>query len=218
MTVAEAVRKYVSNHPFIEEGLTDGIINLAGLARRMQRKISDQCGREVQAGAIIMGLRRLSPNYYYQVSSGIKRFLNKLGHFNVRYDISDYTFENSPTLIESQAKIFKYMASHPQFFYSYSQGLSESTIVASEELGEQLLHWLNDEKLITQKSNLAALSIMLPQENTEISGIYYFIFKQLAWQDINIVEVISTTHEITLVVSDQDVERSFRLIRALKKM
>lgn len=216
MTIAEAVRHYIDTHPFVEEGLTDGIINYAGLARRILPVIQEQCTHPVKEGAIIMALKRLSPSYYYQVSAGIKRFLNRLGQFTVRYDIYDYTFKNSPKLTESQATVFRYVAQHPEYFYSFSQGLNESTIIASKQMQDYISVLFETEELIAHKKDLAALTIMLPKDNTEISGIYYFIFKELAWQDINVVEVISTTNEFTLVVAEKDVEQSFRLIRRLK--
>lgn len=218
MTVAESVRNYVETHPFIEEGLSDGIINYAGLARRILPVIKDQCGHEVKEGAIIMALKRLSPSYYYQVSAGIKKFLNRLGQFLVRYDIYDYTLKNSPTLIRAQEDVFRYVAQHPDYFYSYSQGINESTIVASRQMHQYLQDLFVEETILAHKKELAALTIMLPKDNTEISGIYYFIFKELAWQNINVVEVISTTNEITLVVAERDVEQSFRLIRRLKRV
>lgn len=70
--------------------------------------------------------------------------------------------------------------------------------------------------MITVRSNLATITTLLPRDNIEISGIYYFIFKQLAWQNINIIEVISTTNEFTIVVDEEDIDRSFRLLRELK--
>lgn len=216
MKVAEAVRHYVDTHPFIEEGLSDGIINYLGLARKIKPDIESFCQSPVKAGAIVMALKRLSPSYYYQVSAGIKNFLSRLGQFTVRYDIHDYTFKNSSSLISLQPKIFREVALNPELYYSFSQGLSESTIISSKMLQTKITRLLAAEQLLSHKENLAALTIMLPKENTEISGIYYFIFKELAWQNINVVEVISTTNEFTLVVHEKDVEESFRLIRKLK--
>ncbi|MCB0664593.1 MAG: hypothetical protein KDC80_02170 [Saprospiraceae bacterium] len=216
MTVAELVRNYVESHPFVEEGLSDGIINYAGLARHILPVIQEQFGRPVKEGAVIMSLKRLSPSYYYQVSAGIKKFLHRLGQFTVRYDIFDYTFANSTSLIREQEKVFHYVAQHPDYFYSYSKGINESTIIASRQMHEYLLDLFHSENLLAHKKDLAALTILLPKDNTEISGIYYFIFRALAWQDINVVEVISTTNEITLVVAESDLEQSFRLVRRLK--
>ena len=51
----------------------------------------------------------------------------------------------------------------------------------------------------------------------EQSGIYYFILKQLAWANIPLQEIISTTNEITLVVKEEDINKTFSILIDLKK-
>ncbi|NND05918.1 MAG: aspartate kinase [Saprospiraceae bacterium] len=217
MTVTAAVQAYLGAHPFIEEALTDGIINYAGLARHMHNDIQQITDRDVKSGAIIMALKRLSPSYYYRVQSGIKQFFERIGPFTVRSDISDYTFQNTSSLLQQQKIIMDRVAHDSSSFYSFSMGLHESTIVASNNLDQTIANVLGEEKMISKRTALATLTTLLPKENTELSGIYYFIFKQLACQDINVVEVISTTNEFTVVVGEKDIDRSFRLLRQLKR-
>lgn len=217
MTIANAVARYLQEHPFIEEALTDGIINYAGLARFILADISRLVDRPATEGAIIMALKRQSPNYYYQVKAGIKDFLRRLGPITIRNQISDYTYRNSPSLLRLQREIFAVVAGNPDTFYSFSQGIHESTILASTSIDATILKLLEEETLISSRKQLASITMLLPKDNTEISGIYYFLFKQLAWQNINVVEVISTTHEFTLVVDEKDLEASFRLLRTLMR-
>ena len=218
MTIASAVRKYIEGHPFLEEALTDGIINYAGLARYINPMIERQLDRSVGEGAIIMALKRLSPNYYYQVSVGIKNFLSRLGDFIMRSKIHVYTYRNSPTLIFKQGRLLEKAAIRTDIFCSCSQGINESTIALSEALVLQLKEIFSDELMVSHRSNLASITALLPRDNTEISGIYYFIFKQLAWSGINVVEVISTTNEITVIVDATEVEQAFRLLRRLTNL
>ena len=65
-------------------------------------------------------------------------------------------------------------------------------------------------------TNLASITIKLPKSNVEQSGIYYFILKQLAWADIPVQEVISTTHEITIVVKETDIKQAFSILMDMK--
>jgi len=74
------------------------------------------------------------------------------------------------------------------------------------------------EKLISEKTNLSSITIRLPKNNTEISGIYYFILKKIAWAGINIVEIISTTNEFTLVVSEELVHQALGILIDLKNV
>ncbi len=58
---------------------------------------------------------------------------------------------------------------------------------------------------------------MLPTENRNLYGVYYYILKDLAWQGINLVELISTSNEFTLIVSDEDLDHAFSVIMGLRK-
>jgi aspartokinase len=47
--------------------------------------------------------------------------------------------------------------------------------------------------------------------------VYYFILKQLAWANIPLQEIISTTNEITLVVKEKDINNAFAILMDLKR-
>ena len=195
----------------------DGIINYAGLARKIRSELEVSLGKNVNHGAIVMALKRLAPDYYYQLSKGIKGLLDKLGDFTVRSNLTDHTYCNSTTLLIRQKDILEQAVQKSSAFYSFNQGSYESTIVASKVLDQVIDELLKDEKLIQRRTKLAAITIILPSENIEVSGLYYYIFRQLAWADINVIEVISTTNEFTVVVNEDEVERGFQILRRLKR-
>jgi hypothetical protein len=56
----------------------------------------------------------------------------------------------------------------------------------------------------------------LPKDNQAHSGIYYFILKQLAWADIPLQEIISTTNEMTIVVKEEDINQTFAILMDMK--
>ena len=73
------------------------------------------------------------------------------------------------------------------------------------------------ERLIHNVENLASITIKLPEGNLEQSGFYYFILKQLAWADISLQEIISTTNEMTIVVKEEDINQTFAILIDMKK-
>ena len=74
-----------------------------------------------------------------------------------------------------------------------------------------------DEHKISQTQNLSSITVKLPAENAICPGVYYYIFKELAWDNINIAEVISTTNEFTVVISDDDIHRAFTILMEAKR-
>ena len=113
--------------------------------------------------------------------------------------------------------IFAKIGDNRESFFTVSQGIFETNIVISANLKDEIDTIFKEEELINSMSKLASITIKLPKTNLEQSGIYYFILKQLAWANIPVQEVISTTHEITLVVREKDINKTFSILIDLKK-
>jgi hypothetical protein len=168
--------------------------------------------KPVQEGAVVMAINRRAPGYYYKISKGIKTFMNKLGDIIVRSDLSDHSFENSPTLITCQRDLMDEIGLEKNVFCTFSQGVYETTIVASNSLDQSIERLFMNEKRLSRKHGLGSVTIRLPEDNTEVSGVYYYILKSLAWGGINIFEIISTTNEVSIVVEEKDVHKAFPIL------
>ena len=129
----------------------------------------------------------------------------------------DYTYLNTDGLRKKQSILLKQLEDQMGIFYTFSQGINETTIVISSSQETLMDELFKTEQLVSKKTDLSTITMRLPDENTEISGFYYFILKNLAWDGVNILEVISTTNEFTIVVSDADVQKAFSILLNLKK-
>ena len=88
-------------------------------------------------------------------------------------------------------------------------------MISSSEKSKVLKHF-KEEVIIDEKDKLNAISIKLPEGNSKVTGLYYQIFKRLAWENIALYEVVSTTNEFTILVEDQYVDKAFSVIKRLK--
>ncbi len=215
--VSEAVRDLVRGTPFLEELLQEGLINHSSLARKLRPQLSRILHKEVSEGAIVMALRRMPLQEGPGMQRELKAFVRNLGDMVTRTNLMDYTFRNSSTLLEHHARFLQAIGREREVFCTFSQGVHETTIIISRQGAEMLERYFRSEELLSRKTGLASITLRLPAENTEITGFYYFILKELAWEGVNITEVISTTNEFTIVVSDRDIERAFAILLALKR-
>ncbi|WP_422105342.1 DUF7523 family protein [Winogradskyella sp.] len=217
-TISSCVEAIVLEQPFLEEALSKGIINYSALADVLQDDVSQTLGKPVKAGAIMMALRRykdrltVSKPYY-----GLNALLEQLGDITLRSNLSDFTFRNSNTLIDSQAAILNTIKNKSHIFYTFTRGILESNIIISSSEKEAVLESFKNENCIALKENLSAISLVLPKHNTKVAGLYYQILKRLAWQNVSLYEVISTTNEFTIVVEDTFVDSAFSIIKNLNK-
>jgi hypothetical protein len=211
------VEEIIKKSPFLEEALAEGIINLSSLSRQIKPEIDEQLHKNVQIGAIVMALKRLSPKFDPNLKLKVKKVINKLGDITVRSKITYYTFQNSETIIEKQAELLKKLKGKKDTFFAFSQGVYETTIILSDSQHNDVDALFQNETIVQETNGLSSITIKLPSENADVSGIYYFILKKIAWEGINILDLISTTHEFTIVVNDESVDRAFSILKNLNQ-
>lgn len=216
-TIQEAVETTIRKTPFIEEALNEKLINVSSLARIILPEVSKLLQKEVKVGAVMMSINRLSPASELRIRKNVRKITRSLGDFIVRSDLCDYTFKNTPSLLRQIAMILTKTSESNDYFLTISQGIFETNVVISKNLIEYIDEFFKEETLINNVLDLASITIKLPKENLEQSGIYYFILKQLAWANIPLQEVISTTNEMTIVVKEKDINQTFSILMDMKR-
>lgn len=215
-TIQEAVENSIRKTPFIEEALNEKLINVSSLARIILPDVSEILNKEVKIGAVMMAINRLSPANKLRIRRNIKKLASNLGDFIVRSDLCDFTFKNTPSLLREISKLLSKASDSNDYFLTVSQGIFETNIVVNKNLQVHVEQMFKQETLINNVLDLASITLKLPKENLEQSGIYYFILKQLAWANIPLQEIISTTNEMTIVVKEKDVNETFSILMDLK--
>nr|WP_321237142.1 hypothetical protein [uncultured Psychroserpens sp.] len=215
-TIASCVEDIIVSSPFLEEGLSRQIINFSALAKDLNAPISEMLRKPVKDGAIMMALRRYQQPLHLENSVRLKKVFKNLGDITVRSNLSDFTFQNSKTLIHSHSQILEKISANHQIFYAFTRGMFESNIIISTSEKDSILKAFENETQIGLQDKLSAISIYLPKGNSKIAGLYYQIFKRLAWENITLYEVVSTTNEFTIVVEDYLVDKAFSVIKHLR--
>ena len=216
-TIASCVNEILVSRPFLEEALSRDIINFSALAKDLNQTISEMLRKPVKEGAITMALRRYNPPVDIENIGRLKAVFKNLGDITVRSNLSDFTFQNSTTLINSHSKVLEKINNNNQIFYAFTRGLFESNIIISSSEKKSIAEVFKNEKLIGLKDCLSTITLNLPEGNSEIVGLYYQIFKRLAWDNVTLYVVISTTNEFTILVEDHLVDKAFSVIKGLKQ-
>lgn len=216
-SIPTIVEEIIKKKPFLESALIDGLINLSSLARKIRPEVEKYAGKEVNDGAIIMALNRLVPRLELLSHIKFQKIIENIGDIVVRSNLADLAFINSKTLFSCQAELLEQIEGMKEAFCTFSQGVGETTLIVSNSLVPMVESIFRNEELISKTSNLSSITIKLPAENSLYPGVYYYIFKELAWDNINITELISTTNEFTVIINDSDIHRAFSILMAVKK-
>lgn len=214
ITVPEAVEKIIKESTFLDYALTLGIINLSALARVIKSEVKKEVMKEVQEGAVIMALNRMAKSIPEHISQPSILFATS-PDLMIRSNLIEMTFANSETLIPKRMRLLEQVQGQPNIFLTFTQGIFETTLIASMEIKETILAIFKQETHISQIENLSSLTVQLPKGTIDMPGAYHFILKPIAWAGINLKEVVSTLNEFTMILENKDIDQAFSLIKNL---
>ena len=212
VSISHVVEDIVKHRPYLSESLAAGIINVSSLARQLQPDVERALQKGVNTGAIVMALNRLAP--YLQVREQVQ--LN-MGDIILRSSLCDYTFKNSPTLLDCHIEVLKNLVKNDEIFYTMVQGVFETNLVISDTMEELIADYFKDELCLFKKNGLSSVTLKLPKGNSMQAGFYYTIMKELSWEGINLTEVISSTNEFTVVVDNALIDKTFVVLKNIGK-
>lgn len=214
ITVPQVVEETIKESPYLESAIASGLINLSSLAREMRPQIQKKLLKDIQLGAIIMALKRLE-NKLKNQKVKIAPLLKSFGDLTVKSNLVEFTFRNSSTLLTKQRWLLEKIGNERGIFLTVNQSLLQTTLIISAALEEEVEKIFEEEKLISHFFDLSAITLILSENTIKSPGVYYFILKTLAWYEINIIELVSSFTELTLILESKDIDRAFSLLKNL---
>lgn len=214
VTVAHLVEKIVEQTPFLEEALARGFVNFAALSETLKPEIEKELKKPVKHAAVMMALRRLSEKLEKGfIKQAHIRF--KETDITIKSDLFEITVLKSPTIMNTLKKLYELVDFSKGDFLTITQGTYEVTIISNKKYKTRMQKLFADEKIVKIIDNLSSLAIKIPLEAVEQVGLFYVITKALNWENINIVEIVSTLTEMTFILKEDDISRAFTVLKKL---
>lgn len=213
MSVSKIVQKSVESEPFLLEGIARGIIHFGNLAAELHPKVESEAGKKVSESSIVMALRRYSESIQ---SRSIKRKKQKLYcQITMKTGICDFNVVKSPSLLQHLKTFYSMVNLDRGDFLSITIGIHEVSIAVSQKYYASMESQLKKEKILTTEKDLVALTIVFDGDFFNTPGVTYRVLQTLAWKNINIMEIISTMTELTLVIGKDDSIKSYEVLHGL---
>ena len=74
---------------------------------------------------------------------------------------------------------------------------------------------LSGEKVLLEMKGLSQISISFGKEMFETPGFMVYVLKELSWNGINVIEVISTYTELSVVVESKELTKAYGILEKL---
>lgn len=185
-------------------------------SRRRTTIIERRLMKPVLEGAVIVARGRLS-KLVRKGERKAREIFPKTPDLILRLNLFEVRYANSESLLLKQRKLAAQLSARQYALLTFTRGLNETTIVASRDLRVKILREFQGEKMISQTSRLAAVTVILPKGAAFVPGVYSYLLKALAREGINVVEVVSTLNEFTIILEDRNIDAAFSILKKLFK-
>jgi len=215
LSIATKVERIVMESSFLMEGLRRNLINLSELARQLQPQLENDMWKPVGQAAVVMALRRVAERLPEAANQPIQR-ARQTGELTTRTELTEYTYRHSESIGDSHRLLLERTARMGGVFVTVTRGVNEVMVICSRPVKQVVEEVFAGERLLTQQDNLNALTLHLNPETSRTPGIYHTILKQLAWDKVNLVNMICTYTELTVLLEQNQTSAAFTVLsRAL---
>lgn len=180
----------------------------------LKPQIDHEIKKNVKRSAIIMALRRLSESLKEDYSA-TKPLMFKGSDISIKSDIFEITVKKTSDTISSAVRIYDMVDAAEGELLTMTMGLHDLTILTNEKYKEQIEKLFSKSQVKKVVTGLAAVVVKIPVEALEINGVLYALTKALSWENVNIIEVVSTLTEEIFFVREQDVPIAFAAFKDL---
>ncbi len=174
-------------------------------------KVEKDLGRKVNFESLITSVKRVKPRFEMTESRGIENVLAE-SVVNVRTDVAKLSVEKTRRSLDSARNL---MATYQEEFLQVSESNSAITMVFDQKLLSTISKRFNDEDILDEQSDLAAVIVHSPEEIVRTVGVVLAIYAKIAENHINIEDTVSCFTDTILVIRMDEVARAFSTLTDL---
>lgn len=200
ITLNQWLINHLNEEPEIYEALRRDCLNLNAYSRQIIDSVQKDLYKQINHNSLVMALSRLSKKIQNQPSLIPKV---KVDRIKIEPNIMVSTFWKNDE-IHNKLKNFENLAqSSKNNFFTLVDNGSDLTLFCKEELGQMILSKIKEDP-IRKTDNTVAISVKFDDKFEDIPNTLYAILRKLVVPKVNLIEIVSTTYELTLIVSKDD--------------
>ena len=214
VTISHLVKKIIRENAFLVEAMGKELISHGSLAENIKSEIEKELGKKVKESAIVMALRRYEEELK-NFDKSIKKF-DFNGDMIMRTNIMEVDIAKSQSLLSKIKNLYGMIDFEKADTLNIVLGNNEISIITNEKYKEKLFDFLKGEKILNKESNLVALTMVFASRDfINTPGVIFTVVRKLAWEGINIYEIVSTMSELTFILNKNDSMKAYNLLQEL---
>lgn len=213
VTISHMVNKLIDGNIYLQEAIGKGIASYGSIAKKLKPDIEDELRKEVAHYAIVAAIRRYSERMNLRFKD--IKFDANTSEVNLKTNIIDINVLKTLNLFDKLKHIYDIIQFEKGDMLHIIYGRNTVNIVTNERYKEDICKFLQNEKITSVEEKLVSLSFSISKELVGTPGVLFQIVRNFAWENINIIEVISIDLEITFIVHERDAVRGYKALERL---
>ena len=207
-TISHIVKDILNRQIFLQEAINNEIVSYNKLAHHLKPKIEAELGAEVKYSTIVMAIRR-----HAEKSKNILQ-KPKFSYFieTIKTDILYVSLEESSTLLPKIQTLYSIVDFKKGGILNIIQGNFEITIIINKRYEEELLDILHEEKILERVEDIVSISLTYSNEFLFVPGVIYDVVRLISWENINIIDIITTVTEMSIIIAKKDLMRCYAIL------
>ena len=213
VTISHIVTKMINDNIYLQEAIGKGIASYGSVAKQLKPDIEAELNKEVAHYAIVAAIRRYSEKMNYRFQD--IKFDTNTSEVNLKTNVMDINVLRAHSLFDKLKRIYDIIKFEKGDILHIIYGKNSVNIVTNERYKEHICEFLQGEQIMNIEENLVSLSFTIDKALVDRAGVLFQIVRNFAWEDINIIEVISIDLEITFIVDEKDAVRGYKALERL---
>lgn len=209
MNTSTAVKEVLNENPYLLFYLSEGILNLSELANYIKSDVENRAFKDLTKSAVLSALQRINLS---EIQFNSVDYSEHIGKVTLTSDISEVTVENSSKIDKTLAKVASMVSNQKRSYFSYIKGEWQTIILYSHGNEKIIREATRKFDVLYKFSEITKVSIELRNNHLKVPGIIAFVLMLLALKSINIIEVLSTSDELSIFIEKQEAGKVFKII------
>lgn len=205
--VSDIIADMIMRQAFLEEALNYNFLNLTAFAEYIQNQVEKEAGKSVSIHAIKMALSRLKlPDSFPPCPK------SNFTKISTRTGLSIITLIRSPKSVEIVMNFMIERRKDTKRFFTMIEWVHEIDIVFETDDLSVIQERFPQSIQILTVSWLGLISWELSDVEISTPWLFYSVTKRLAFHGVNIIQVLSTYHELGIIMQEADIKRGIGLL------
>lgn len=205
--ISDILSQVIESQPFLEEALYHWFLNLTAFAEYVRPYVEKETQKEISIHAIKMAISRLHKSS--EVPQKSLRIMPE--QMSSRSWLSIMTLVRSPRSMEILSQCM--MARHQYTgFFTMIEWISEIDIIFDSEIYPTLIAQIPVSLQTLLVDDLWLVSFHLSEQEIATPWLFYHVTKKLAFHGINIIQILSTYHELGIIVANKDMKKTITVL------